>query len=198
MIRYPKDILTIATNNDLMIFGFIQMLYNGAGDFNRFSMDTIKSSLGIGQRSVRECLQWLLNEGVIRKTSHNTYTALSNIKPESEYIGIFESDLEKIWEHKEAHKTVLHFILLMGSRLSHTDFFVTKPYTVGFMTRDYFCKWEEINPKTVSQYNKILEDIGVVYFYRERENSNVYGRPEDKELILRYAKKRVELLHKTV
>lgn len=197
MIRYPKEILTIATNNDLMIFGFIQMLYNGSGDLNRFSMDTIKSATGIGQRSVRECVQWLLDMGVIRKTSYKTYTALSNIKPDKDYIGIFEGDIIKIWEHREAHKTLLHFILLMGSRVSHTDFFIAKAYTVGFMTRDYFCKWEEINPKTVSQYNKILEDIGVVYFYRERENSNVYGRPEDKDLILRYAKKRLEPLHKT-
>lgn len=197
MIRYPKEILSIATCNDLMIYGYIQMMYNASEFINRFSIDCIKSATGLSQKKVRESIRWLLNDGVIRKTSYNTYTALSDIMPTTNFIGIYEEDLIKIWDDKDAHKTLLHFILLMGSRLSHTDFFITKPYTVGFMTRDYFCKWEGINPKTVSQYNKILEKIGVVYFNRTRDASNVYGRPADKVLVDNYAKKRLDNQHKT-
>lgn len=202
MIRYPKEILSITTDCDLMIYGYVQMLFNGGYHINRFSIDCIKSATGISHNKVRESLQWLLDEGVIRKTNHNTYTALGNILPKNNYIGIMEDDLITIWEHKEAHKTLLHFIMLMGSRHSHKDFFIDKPYTVGFMARDYFCTQEGISPKTVSQYNSILEKIGVVYFYRERENTNIYGRVADKEYILRYAKKRtqktVDKQHKTV
>ena len=95
-----------------------------------------------------------------------------------------------------------YFILLMGTISNKITVYLDngnfKNRVVGSFTIEYLAKLSGISDRTVIEYNKILESIGLLYVYRQedfvidKENNikrlnNIYGRPCDKEYIDTYA-----------
>ena len=74
-----------------------------------------------------------------------------------------------------------------------------KNRVVGNFTIDYISELSGIGVRTIIEYNKILEEIGLIYIYRQedfildKENNikrlnNIYGRASDIEYITTFAK----------
>lgn len=74
-----------------------------------------------------------------------------------------------------------------------------KNRVVGNFTIDYLSELSGITDRTIIEYNKILEEIGLIYIYRQedfvldKENNikrlnNIYGRSSDIEYITTFAK----------
>ena len=74
-----------------------------------------------------------------------------------------------------------------------------KNRVVGNFTIDYLSELSGITDRTIIEYNKILEEIGLIYIYRQedfvldKENNikrlnNIYGRASDIEYITTFAK----------
>ena len=74
-----------------------------------------------------------------------------------------------------------------------------KNRVVGNFTIDYLSELSGIGVRTIIEYNKILEEIGLIYVYRQedfvldKENNikrlnNIYGRASDIEYIITFAK----------
>lgn len=74
-----------------------------------------------------------------------------------------------------------------------------KNRVVGNFTIDYLSELSGIGVRTIIEYNKILEEIGLIYIYRQedfvldKENNikrlnNIYGRASDIEYITTFAK----------
>lgn len=127
------------------------------------------------------------------------------IDTERDYFSrISFDDVKKIFQVKNTNNYLLlrFYIILIGT-ISNTikvclvdgDY---KTGVVGNLTLDYLAELTGISTRTVIDYNKILEDIGLLYVYRHedftlnreegiRRLANVYGRPSDKEYIDTFA-----------
>ena len=160
---------------------------------------------------VRTGYDELLDLGIINKVDSNgKYDVLdcSNlfITEEGEYFTIITyEELLKIFQQKNTNTLLLlkYFIFLMGTISSTIDVYIDaiqhKCRVVGNLTIDYISKLSGISYRSIIEYNKILEDIGLLYIYRyddfliNKDNgeikrmANVYGRPEDKEYIDAFA-----------
>ena len=73
-----------------------------------------------------------------------------------------------------------------------------KTGVVGNLTLDYLAELAGISTRSVIEYNKLLEELGLLYVYRHedftinkddgiRRLSNVYGKPVDQEYIDKFA-----------
>lgn len=153
----------------------------------------------------------LLDLGIINKIDSNgKYDVLDCnnlfITEEKEYFTIITyEELLKIFQQKNTNTLLLlkYFIFLMGTISSTIDVYIDaiqhKCRVVGNLTIDYISKLSGISYRSIIEYNKILEDIGLLYIYRyddfliNKDNgeikrmANVYGRPEDKEYIDAFA-----------
>lgn len=117
-------------------------------------------------------------------------------------------EIVKIFNIPSVNNFVLlkYFIFLMGTISSSIyvwlDAFENKNRVVGTMTISTLSKLSGISERSIKDYNKILEDNGLIYVYRPNdllinENSgkikrmvNIYGRPEDKVYIDKFGSDR--------
>lgn len=111
------------------------------------------------------------------------------------------SEVQKIFKVENINNFLLlrYFILLMWSISSKITVYLEngtcKNRVVGNYTIDYLSEISNISTRTIIEYNKILEDIGLLYVFRSgdftinKENNNIrrlnniYGRSDDKEYI---------------
>lgn len=111
----------------------------------------------------------------------------------------------KIFQIKNKNSFLLlsYFIHLMGTISSSIDVWVDayqhKNRVVGNLTIDYLADLSGISERSVIEYNKILENAGILYIYRQKDFlvnqqsgeittlPNVYGRPLDKMYVDAFA-----------
>lgn len=153
----------------------------------------------------------LLQNNIIKKIdSSGKYDVLDCsdlfITGSNEYFTIITNEeLLKIFQQKNTNTFLLlkYFIYLIGTISSSIDVYIDatqhKCRVVGNLTIGYLSKISGISERSIVEYNKILEDIGLLYIYRHNDfliNSNngeikkivnAYGRPEDKKYIDSFA-----------
>lgn len=113
---------------------------------------------------------------------------------------LYFSEVQKIFNVKNTNNFLLlkYFIFLVGTISSKTTVYLMngeyRNRVVGNFTIDYLSDLSGISERTIIEYNKILEEIGLIYIYRhhdfviDKENNikslvNVYGRACDSEYI---------------
>lgn len=113
-------------------------------------------------------------------------------------------DVEKIFKTENTNNFLLlkYFIYLIGSISSKIDVFLDeykhKTRVVGILTVDKLSELSGISVRSIIEYNKILEELGLIYIFRQndfviddnnniKQLPNVYGRPCDKIYIDRFA-----------
>lgn len=127
------------------------------------------------------------------------------IDTENDYFSrINFDDVKKIFQIENTNKfLLLRFYITVIGTISNTIkvYLVNGDYktsVVGNLTLDYLASITGVSTRTVIEYNKILESIGLLYVYRHkdftlngeegiRRLTNVYGRPSDKEYIDTFA-----------
>lgn len=120
------------------------------------------------------------------------------------YTVLFFSEVQKIFKINNTNNFLLlrYFIFLIGTISSKITVYLEngeyKNRVVGNFTIEYLSKLSGISERTIIEYNKILEESGLIYIYRQqdfvidKENnikqlSNVYGRVCDIEYIRTFA-----------
>lgn len=112
-------------------------------------------------------------------------------------------EVQKIFKTQNTNNFLLlkYFILLMGTlynkvtvQLDNGD---SKHRVVGNMTIEYLSKLSGLSERSIIEYNKTLEEIGLVYICRQddfviedgvlKKLPNVYGRMENKDYINQFA-----------
>lgn len=153
----------------------------------------------------------LLEQNVIKKIDFNgkhDVIDCSNlfITKEDEYFTIIKyQELLKLFELKNIDNFLLlkYFIYLISTISSSIDVYIDpyqhKSRVVGNLPIDYISQISRITQKSIVEYNKILENIGLIYIYRQNDFiinkdtgeitrlTNIYGRPEDKIYIDTFA-----------
>lgn len=114
------------------------------------------------------------------------------------------NEAQKIFEVENVNnfKLLRFFIFVIGTISNQIDVWINssdhKIRTVGNLTIDYISKASGISSRTAIEYFKILEDIELLYVYRQKDFiideignikklSNVYGRKKDKIYIDTFA-----------
>ena len=94
------------------------------------------------------------------------------------------SEVKKIIDNTKNFTLLKYFILIMLTRRYNKKY---SKRIISTLTTPYFAKMCEVSNQTISNYNKILENLGLIYIHRIRVNGvkikNYYGRKCDKELI---------------
>lgn len=128
------------------------------------------------------------------------------ITEDNEYFTIITyEELLTIFKQKTTNTLLLlkYFVYLIGTISSTIDVYIDavqhKCRVVGNLTIEYISKLSGISDRSIIEYNKILEEIGLLYVYRQNDflinkNNgeikrlpNVYGRPCDKDYIDAFA-----------
>lgn len=140
------------------------------------------------------------------------------LNAENNYFTIITyEEIVKIFQIKSVNNFVLlkYFIFLMSTISSSIDVwldaFQHKNRVVGTLTISTLSKLSGISERSIKDYNKILEENGLIYIYRPNDilvyedgkikrMVNVYGRPEDKEYIDKFGldRKKYEKSYKYV
>ena len=114
------------------------------------------------------------------------------------------SEVKRIFQAENINNFLLlrYFILLVGTISSKITVYLEsgeyKNRVVGNFTIDYLAELSGISERSIIEYNKILEELGLLYVFRQqdfvidKENhikhlSNIYGRPCDIEYIRAFA-----------
>lgn len=114
------------------------------------------------------------------------------------------SEIQKIFKIENINNFLLfkYFILLIGTISSKITVYLKdgsfKNRVVGNFTIDYLSELSGISDRTIIEYNKILEEIELIYIFRQedfvidKENNikrltNIYGRFKDSEYIKQFA-----------
>lgn len=153
----------------------------------------------------------LVDNGIIKKTNESLKHYIldcSNLLINTDSIkftAITFNEVQKIFQVKNINNFLLlrYFVLLMGTISSKITVYLEngeyKNRVVGNLTIDYLSEISNISDRTIIEYNKILESIGLIYVFRQedfvidKENNikrlnNIYGRACDSEYIDTYAK----------
>lgn len=113
-------------------------------------------------------------------------------------------EVQKIFKVENINNFLLlrYFISIMGTISSKITVYLSngnyKNRVIGNLTIDYLSELTGISDRTIIEYNKILENIGLLYIFRQndfiidKENNikrlpNIYGRPCNKEYIETFA-----------
>lgn len=113
-------------------------------------------------------------------------------------------EVQKIFQVKNVNNFLLlrYFIYLIGTISSSIDVWLDavqhKTRVVGILTIDYISRLTGISERKIIDYNKVLENIGLLYIYRQNDFllsesgkitqlPNVYGRLCDKIYIDSFA-----------
>ena len=114
------------------------------------------------------------------------------------------SEVQRIFQAENINNFLLlrYFIFLVGTISSKINVYLEngeyKNRVVGNFTIDYLSELSGISERSIIEYNKILEELGLLYVFRQqdfvidKENnikhlSNIYGRPCDIEYIKAFA-----------
>ena len=114
------------------------------------------------------------------------------------------SEVKRIFQAENINNFLLlrYFIFLVGTISSKITVYLEsgeyKNRVVGNFTIDYLAELSGISERSIIEYNKILEELGLLYVFRQqdfvidKENhikhlSNIYGRPCDIEYIRAFA-----------
>ncbi len=114
------------------------------------------------------------------------------------------SEVQRIFQTENINNFLLlrYFIFLMGTISSKINVYLDngecKNRVVGNFTIDYLSELSGISERSIIEYNKTLEQLGLLYVFRQqdfvidKENnikhlSNIYGRPCDVEYIRTFA-----------
>lgn len=114
-------------------------------------------------------------------------------------------EVQKIFSVENINNFLLlrYFVSLMSTVSSKITVYLDngeyKNRVVGNFTIDYLSELSGITGRTIIEYNKILEEIGLIYIYRQedfvldKDNNikrlnNIYGRSSDIEYITTFAK----------
>lgn len=115
----------------------------------------------------------------------------------SEIIDIFQIS------GKNGFKLLRYFISLIGTISSKIEVYTSAVHSrtrvVGTFTIDRLSELSGVSQRSIVEYNKMLEDAGLIYIYRQgdftidgekniRQLQNVYGRLCDKEYVDAFAK----------
>ena len=123
---------------------------------------------------------------------------------QDKYTVITFNEVQKIFKVENINNFLLlkYFILLVGTISSKITVYLEdgsfKNRVVGNFTIDYLSKLSGISDRSIIEYNKILEEIGLIYIFRQedfvidKENNikrlaNIYGRFKDSEYIKQFA-----------
>lgn len=118
----------------------------------------------------------------------------------SKYTMITFDEVRKIFHVENTNNFLLlkYFIFIISTISSKIEVWLdpvtSKRHVVGNFTIDYISQISGISERSIVEYNKILEDIGLLYINRQndfvinddneiRQLSNAYGRPIDREYI---------------
>lgn len=114
-------------------------------------------------------------------------------------------DVQKIFKVENVNNFLLlrYYIILIGTISSKITVYLEngeyKNRVVGNFTIDYLSELSGISDRTIIEYNKILENIGLLYVFRpddftiNKENydirrlANIYGKPCNSEYVIKYA-----------
>lgn len=114
------------------------------------------------------------------------------------------SEVQRIFQAENVNNFLLlrYFIFLIGTISSKITVYLEngecKNRIVGNFTIDYLSELSGISERSIIEYNKTLEELGLLYIFRQsdfvidKENnikhlSNIYGRPCDMEYIKTFA-----------
>lgn len=120
------------------------------------------------------------------------------------YTILYFSEVQKIFQIENINNFLLlrYFIFLVGTISSKINVYLEngdyKNRVVGNFTIDYLSELSGISERSIIEYNKTLEENGLLYVFRQqdfvidRENnikhlSNIYGRPCDIEYVKTFA-----------
>lgn len=120
------------------------------------------------------------------------------------FIVVMFYEVKKIFKVKSINNFLLlrYFVLLMSTISSKITVYLPngecKTRVVGNFTIEHLSKLSGISDRTIIEYNKILEEIGLIYIYRQndfvidKENNikrlnNIYGRASDIEYVTAFA-----------
>lgn len=120
------------------------------------------------------------------------------------YTVLYFSEVQQIFQAENINNFLLlrYFIFLVGTISSKINVYLEngecKNRVVGNFTIDYLAELSGVSERSVIEYNKTLEELGLLYIFRQqdfvidKENnikhlSNIYGRPCDIEYIKTFA-----------
>jgi hypothetical protein len=97
------------------------------------------------------------------------------------------SEVKKIIDNTKNPTLLKYFILLMLTRRYDKKY---SKRIVSTLTNPYFAKMCNVSNQTISNYNKTLENLGLIYIHRIQVNGvkikNYYGRKCDEKFIRCY------------
>lgn len=193
--------LSIPTQMPLQCITYQQILFYLTGDTSQ-------------RRRINDCIKCGINElidnHIVKKEKEfqkHLVLDCSNLwidTKRDKFTIITFDEVQNIFEVENVNNFLLlkYFILLMGTISSKITVYLNnsnfKNRVVGSFTIEYLAELSGISDRTVIEYNKILESIGLLYVYRQedfvidKENNikrlnNIYGRLRDKEYINTYA-----------
>lgn len=122
----------------------------------------------------------------------------------TKYTILYFSEIKRIFQAENINNFLLlrYFIFLVGTISSKINVYLEngecKNRVVGNFTIDYLSELSGISERAIIEYNKILEELNLLYVFRQQdfvidsENnikhlSNIYGRPCDIEYIKTFA-----------
>lgn len=182
--------ITAFSNLQLLSYSYVQAYATGSHFEKTFiNSKCLAAQMGITERVLKPYYNFLKSEGII----HSDDTVYKeDFLFDNNFLMIYSDELDII-----AHScpnAFKYFVLLMKSRDYRHDVSVngeTRYGVVGHMPTSYFIEQLGVSANTISNYNKALEDAGVLYIVRAKyngeRNTNVYGRSRDKPFIDKYA-----------
>ena len=144
--------------------------------------------------SLKESFQWLHDNNYIKilKQQDNYYEidmASLHIDDERYWTQYPLEGIQAIcsYQHSSRFSTfsLIHFYILLLAAI-HTK---KKYFYAGI---DKMASWWEFGNETIMKYTEILENLQLIYVYREQHESNIYGRYEDKNAVITAGHKRKE------
>lgn len=125
----------------------------------------------------------LLKGEKLNRTYYKIDKASFDSKRFDHFEMINENDVYRILQqHKRPFALLRHYLLMLTTLDNNTKCGIYKNETIADMLGQ--------DVTTIIGYNKALEEMGLLYIYRGVRSSNTYGRPEDKEVIIKYGKSR--------
>ena len=127
------------------------------------------------------------------------------IQDNSIFVIVTYEEIKKVFEIENTNNFLLlkYFIFLMGTISSKIEVYIdavqSKTRVVGTFTIEKLAELSGISKRSVIEYNKLLEECGLLYVYRQNDFTinkisqeiktlpNVYGRPSDKIYIDAFA-----------
>lgn len=143
----------------------------------------------------------IINNVVIKLSEFQKHVVLdcSNLWTDTEnekFAIVTFQEVKKIFQAENTNNFLLlkYFVLLMESINTKTTVYLdngmSKNRVVGNMTINYLSEISGLAERTVIEYNKLLEELGLLYIHRQedfiitdnneiKKLANVYGRPND-------------------